>query len=42
VIPADHKWYRDWAVLNVLLHHLRDLDPQYPEAEPGLEGLTIT
>jgi PPK2 family polyphosphate:nucleotide phosphotransferase len=42
VIPADHKWYRDWAVLNVLLHHLRDLDPQYPPAEPGLEGLTIT
>lgn len=42
VIPADHKWYRDWAVLNVLLHHLRDLDPQYPDEEPGLDDLTIT
>ncbi|MCU1497400.1 MAG: UDP-galactose-lipid carrier transferase [Acidimicrobiales bacterium] len=41
VVPADHKWYRDWAVLNILLGHLRALDPQYPPEEPGLRGLVI-
>ncbi len=30
VIPADHKWYRDWAVGNLLLERLTAMDPQYP------------
>ncbi|MFR9788332.1 PPK2 family polyphosphate kinase [Streptomyces sp. MB22_4] len=32
VIPADHKWYRNWAVGRLLLEHLRELDPRYPES----------
>jgi PPK2 family polyphosphate:nucleotide phosphotransferase len=36
VIPADHKWYRNWAVSQVLLHALEKMDPQYPEP-PALE-----
>ncbi len=30
VVPADRKWYRDWAVGRLLLEHLRDLDPHFP------------
>jgi PPK2 family polyphosphate:nucleotide phosphotransferase len=30
VIPADHKWYRDWAVSHLILERLRAMDPQYP------------
>ncbi|MEP6697216.1 MAG: PPK2 family polyphosphate kinase [Pseudonocardiales bacterium] len=30
VVPADRKWYRDWAVANLLLEALQDIDPQYP------------
>jgi len=30
VIPADHKWYRDWAVGNLLLERMTAMDPQYP------------
>ncbi len=41
VIPAGRKWYRDWAVLQVLVGALRDLDPQYPEEEAGLADLVI-
>ena len=41
VVPADRKWYRDWAVLEILLGHLRAIDPQYPTEEPGLAGLVI-
>ena len=41
VIPADRKWYRNWAVLQVLLDVLHRLDPQFPPEEPGLEDLTV-
>ncbi|MER7917331.1 MULTISPECIES: PPK2 family polyphosphate kinase [unclassified Streptomyces] len=32
VVPADHKWYRNWAVGRLLLEHLRELDPRYPRS----------
>ena len=41
VIPADHKWYRDWAVTTVLHEVLTRLDPQYPVAAPGVEGTVV-
>lgn len=31
VIPADRKWYRNWAVSRVLIDTLDRIDPQYPE-----------
>jgi PPK2 family polyphosphate:nucleotide phosphotransferase len=33
VVPADRKWYRDWAVSNLLLETLRDLDLTWPTPE---------
>ncbi|MFF8936028.1 PPK2 family polyphosphate kinase [Streptomyces paradoxus] len=33
LIPADHKWYRNWAVGTLLLEHLEELDPRYPKAD---------
>jgi PPK2 family polyphosphate:nucleotide phosphotransferase len=41
-VPADRKWYRDWAVLTILLETLRDLDPHYPTEEAGLDDIVIT
>jgi PPK2 family polyphosphate:nucleotide phosphotransferase len=41
VIPADRKWYRNWAVLNVLLATLERMDPQFPPEEPGLDQIEI-
>ncbi|GAA3142676.1 polyphosphate kinase 2 family protein [Streptomyces rameus] len=32
VVPADRKWYRNWAVSRLLLEHLRELDPHSPPA----------
>ena len=34
VIPADNKWYRNWAVATTLLETLRDMDPQFPGVVP--------
>ncbi|MFF5532130.1 PPK2 family polyphosphate kinase [Streptomyces cinerochromogenes] len=32
LIPADRKWYRNWAISRLLLEQLRELDPRYPQA----------
>ena len=33
VVPADRKWYARWAVQQLLLDALTDLDPQWPPAD---------
>jgi PPK2 family polyphosphate:nucleotide phosphotransferase len=30
VIPADHKWYRNWVVSTILIDTVKVMDPQYP------------
>ncbi|MFD4408746.1 PPK2 family polyphosphate kinase [Streptomyces sp. NPDC058476] len=37
LIPADRKWYRNWAISKLLLEHLEALDPQYPKADFDME-----
>jgi PPK2 family polyphosphate:nucleotide phosphotransferase len=37
LVPADHKWYRNWAISRLLLEHLRELDPRYPTADFDVE-----
>jgi len=32
VVPADRKWYRNWAVTNLLVAALEGLDLRWPEA----------
>ena len=31
VVPADHKWYMRLIVSEIILHTLKEMDPQYPE-----------
>jgi PPK2 family polyphosphate:nucleotide phosphotransferase len=33
VVPADRKWYRNWAVANLLLAHLEEIHTGPPEPE---------
>jgi PPK2 family polyphosphate:nucleotide phosphotransferase len=33
VVPANHKWYRDWAVANLLKETFADLGLSYPAAK---------
>ncbi|MBN6038800.1 PPK2 family polyphosphate kinase [Amycolatopsis sp. 195334CR] len=35
VVPADRKWYRNWAVAGLLLETLREMAPGYPD--PGYD-----
>ena len=37
VIPSDRKWYRNWAVAQLLVEHLRALDLRWPVADFDVE-----
>ena len=39
VVPADRKWYRNWAVSSLLLATLREMDPRYPATDVDLDAL---
>jgi len=41
VIPANHKWYRDWAVTSTLHDTIAQLEPQFPPSPPGIEGVVV-
>jgi PPK2 family polyphosphate:nucleotide phosphotransferase len=41
VVPADHKWYRNWAVSHIVLEVLGEMKPEYPPGE-DTEGVIIT
>ncbi|WP_246126901.1 PPK2 family polyphosphate kinase [Embleya hyalina] len=38
VVPADRKWYRNWAISRLLLEHLTELDPRYPAGDFDVEA----
>ncbi len=41
IVPSDRKWYRNLTVSRILLDTLQRLDPQFPPAEPGLDGVVL-
>lgn len=41
VVPANRKWYRNWAVSTILVDTLERLDPQYPASPDDLTGIEI-
>lgn len=42
-VPADHKWYRNWALAHLLLETLRAMDLRWPERPeldlPGMRAM---
>jgi polyphosphate kinase 2 (PPK2 family) len=41
VVPADRKWYRDWAVSTILVDMLEGLDMRYPAPTVDISAVTI-
>jgi PPK2 family polyphosphate:nucleotide phosphotransferase len=41
IIPANHKWYRDYAVSQIVRDTLEGMKLQYPPPEDGLDGIKI-
>ena len=41
VIPADQRWYRNLAICKTIVAALKEIDPQYPCAEEGVENIVL-
>jgi PPK2 family polyphosphate:nucleotide phosphotransferase len=41
VVPADRKWYRNWAVATIVHQTLAAMDPKHPPFDPTMETLPI-
>ena len=39
VVPADRKWYRDWALAHLLLETLQGMDLSWPTPELDIAGM---
>ncbi len=39
VIPADHKWYRNWAIATLLAERFRAMNLSYPQPDLDLDAL---
>ena len=39
VVPADRKWYRNWAVANLLLAHFAEMNLTYPDVALDIPAL---
>lgn len=41
VVPANRKWYRNLVVASILVRTLEEMNPQFPEPDPDLEGVVV-
>ncbi len=41
IVPADRKWHRNLIISRVLRQTLARMDPQFPPADPSLEGIRV-
>ena len=41
VIPADQKWYRNLAIVRVIVNTIRELDPKFPKTKIDLGSLRV-
>ncbi len=41
IIPANHKWYRNWVISKILVECLKDLKMAYPKTPPEIEHVKI-
>jgi PPK2 family polyphosphate:nucleotide phosphotransferase len=39
VIPADHKWFRNWAVSNILTEVMLEMRPKFPKPKLNIHKL---
>lgn len=41
IVPANHKWYRDYIVTQTILTAMEDMKMAYPAAAPGLDKIVV-
>ena len=41
IVPADHKWFRNWMVATTIVDKLKSLNPKYPSPKTDLSEIRI-
>jgi PPK2 family polyphosphate:nucleotide phosphotransferase len=41
VVPADHKWFRNWVLSDTIVRSMEKLGMKYPPAAPGLDKIRV-
>ena len=41
VVPADHKWYRNWVLSDTIVRTMKRMDLKYPPPAAGLDQIKI-
>ena len=41
MVPADHKWFRNYVIARTVADTLEAMDPRFPEAPMGIADLTV-
>ncbi|MEZ6098724.1 MAG: polyphosphate kinase 2 family protein [Pirellulaceae bacterium] len=41
IVPSDRKWYRNLTVSEILRKTMEEMDPRFPAAEEGLDGIVV-
>lgn len=41
VVPADHKWFRNWVISDALVRTLKGLKMEFPAPEEGLANVKV-
>jgi PPK2 family polyphosphate:nucleotide phosphotransferase len=41
IIPADHKWYRNWMVARTIVEKLESMNPKYPPPQAEVSKIRI-
>jgi PPK2 family polyphosphate:nucleotide phosphotransferase len=41
IVPADHKWFRNWVLSDTIVRTLQHLKLKYPPPAQGVEGLKV-
>jgi PPK2 family polyphosphate:nucleotide phosphotransferase len=39
IVPANHRWFRDYFILKVIVKSLKELNLKYPKLEGNVKGL---
>jgi PPK2 family polyphosphate:nucleotide phosphotransferase len=42
IVPADHKWFRNWMISDTIVRTLQTLKLRYPPAPDGLKNVHLT
>jgi len=41
VVPADHKWFRNWVISDTIVRTMQGMGLEFPKPAEGIEGMVV-